>query len=450
VGPWSSWSHSLENEPLQWRIRDDSQNSNLSIYNLLEVDDIVFFKVSLKHSKKFSKNGIFGVGKVKRKFHDSKSRFWPDEKAENKVQYPHRFEMEPLMIVDSDKDLLPWINGLPFTKGLNHIVQTNLLKSLIASCNKKWKLNLTYTPPEFPFEINGFYDKEEIRKKLKISPYGGIRISKAGFIGLFSNAVETRKINDKFQNIYHDYVDPKTNLIHYTGQGQEDDQQLTVGNLALYNAKKDLKPIHYFRQYEVGGNHEYLGTVKVVKTTNEIQNDSKGNERNVFVFWLKLTSIQKIIDESSSQREEDFEFISARKQNKTSEEIDAEIHELNEQITKLGPKKGKTAQRKEKFEKKRNLKMVTKMKLRFKEKCQVCEIPHFETENSYYCEVHHLIPWSISHDDTIENLVVVCPTCHKKFDQAKDEIKISMFELLCKNYPKIHFKSPSYIIQKKE
>ncbi len=66
------------------------------------------------------------------------------------------------MIVDSDKDLLPWINGLQFTKGLNHIVQPKLLKSLVTNCNKKWKLNLKYTPSEFPFEINGFYNKNEI------------------------------------------------------------------------------------------------------------------------------------------------------------------------------------------------------------------------------------------------------------------------------------------------
>ncbi len=94
--------------------------------------------------------------------------------------------------------------------------------------------------------------------------------------------------------------------------------------------------------------------------------------------------------------------------------------------------------------------MVTKIKLQFKEKCQVCEIPHFETENRYYCEIHHLIPWSISHNDIKENLVVVCPTCHKKFDQAKNEIKINMFELSRKNYPELYFNSPSYIIPRKQ
>ena len=441
VGPWTSWSHSLKNKPLQWGIRDDSQNSNLAIYDLLKIDDIVFFKVSQKHSKKFSKNGIFGIGKVTRKFHDAKSRFWPDEKAENKVQYPHRFEMQPLKIVDSDKELLPWITGLPFTKGLNHIVQTNLLKSLIVSCNTKWKLELKYIPPKFPLEINGFYDKENIRKKLKISPYGGIRISKAGFIVLFSNVPDTTKTKDKFSNVYHDFVDPKTNLIHYMGQGQDGDQKLTVGNLAVYNAKKDFKPIHYFRQYDSGGNHEYLGPVEVVKTTTKTHNFD-GVKRKVFVFLLKPTSVNQIIDESASQREEEFEFISAKKQNKTPAQLEDEIQELNKQIIKMGPKKGKVVQRKEKIEEKRNLKMVTKMKILFKDKCQICKTPHFETKNGYYCEVHHLIPWSESHDDTKENLVVVCPTCHKKFDHAKDEIKKTMYEKLCRDYSKIKFKNP--------
>jgi len=88
---------------------------------------------------------------------------------------------------------------------------------------------------------------------------------------------------------------------------------------------------------------------------------------------------------------------------------------------------------------------VTLLKERH-EKCMVCNIPHFKKENNVaYSEVHHLIPWSTSYDDSRENLVVLCPTCHKKFDHAKISERISMYKQLLKNFPDLKFRKPPYI-----
>jgi len=42
--------------------------------------------------------------------------------------------------------------------------------------------------------------------------------------------------------------------------------------------------------------------------------------------------------------------------------------------------------------------------------CQICGI-----KNAKF-HAHHIIPWRISHDDSLGNLVTLCPKCHKKLE----------------------------------
>jgi len=125
--------------------------------------------------------------------------------------------------------------------------------------------------------------------------------------------------------------------------------------------------------------------------------------------------------------------------------LDKEIEELNEKIKKIGPGRGKVNQKKQEYEEKRDRKMIVKMKLRYNKECQVCGAAHFEMKNGVYSEVHHLISWAIGHDDSKENLVVVCANCHKKFDHAKDEEKRTMYERLKSRFPGINYRIPYYI-----
>ena len=127
-----------------------------------------------------------------------------------------------------------------------------------------------------------------------------------------------------------------------------------------------------------------------------------------------------------------------KKPKRSRSEIESDLDKINKKILKNGPKKGNTSRTKE--ENKRDLKIVTLLKERYK---KICKIPHFETENNAtYSEAHHLIPWAKSHDDTRENLVVLCPTCHKKFDHATKPTKISMYDQLVKNFPDETFQKP--------
>ena len=52
-------------------------------------------------------------------------------------------------------------------------------------------------------------------------------------------------------------------------------------------------------------------------------------------------------------------------------------------------------------------------------RCQLCGV--FEKRLA----AHHIIPWRISHDDSLENLITVCPKCHNKLERKYEQNFIS-------------------------
>jgi len=298
------------------------------------------------------------------------------------------------------------------------------------------------------FVLNRFYEREEIRQKCGLGFWGGIRFNSAqNLLVLFSNAHDDRPTSDYHGNIYKDYYDSAAGLFHYTDEGQKRDQTVSHGNKRLRDAKVDDTRVLFFRQYIPKGKLEYLGLVSVEYQTKEIQKDADGKNRNVVVFWLKLISGPLINDEEAIYREIDSDIeTDPRSLSRISKaELDEEITKVSKQIAKQGPKIGKSVL-KAKVRYQRLAKIVTLLKARFDDKCQVCSADHFKTKTGVYSEVHHLIPWSVSWDDTQENLVVICANCHRKFHRATDPERRKMFEQLTSNFPNVKFYAPSFLI----
>ena len=47
------------------------------------------------------------------------------------------------------------------------------------------------------------------------------------------------------------------------------------------------RTIHFFRQYETDGKHEYIGEVEFVSYETQIHTDIDGKDREEYVFILK-------------------------------------------------------------------------------------------------------------------------------------------------------------------
>ena len=188
---------------------------------------------------KFSKYGIFGVGKVTRKCSNEKELYWPNETDEKK--YTHRFEIEPIKIIENSDDVL-WFDGLPNVKGLNVIKPDNRgLEPLLDAMKNKWNVNLDQITEKYYLFQN--YSEYPILRKAEIDKIFGINYasgitdySRNNFIVLISSLA----------GVYRDKVGDE--LITYTGRGQSGDQTLTGGNLGIVNAKNQGRKLYFLEE----------------------------------------------------------------------------------------------------------------------------------------------------------------------------------------------------------
>jgi hypothetical protein len=141
-----------------------------------------------------------------------------------------------------------------------------------------------YTYDDFPFEKGSYYLQKDIRKKLGCGMVAGINYNTYGnFLVIFMNA----HTYSQDVNPYLDRYEQETNLYHYTGKGKTGDQTLTGVNARVVNSNVDNTDIHFFRQYNIGSNHQYVGLVKLEKIIQNIQPDDSGRNRKVYEFLLK-------------------------------------------------------------------------------------------------------------------------------------------------------------------
>ena len=70
----------------------------------------------------------------------------------------------------------------------------------------------------------------------------------------------------------------------------------------------------------------------------------------------------------------------------------------------------------------RNRKVVDKLKLLYKSKCQICGKTFKTKKGAFYSEAHHFIPLGEEGDDASNNILILCPTCHKKLHYAECKV----------------------------
>lgn len=211
LGPWSNWDYTIKHPPFRWGIRDSSA-SNVGVYDSLKEGDIVFYYANQDPPTPFSKRGLFGVGKVTRKYIENNEKYWPDEHISNKVIYKHRFEIENLKLVMTNEELLPWIEGLPFTKGLNHIVDQRPLEKLLEQTRIKWNLDLTQTTQNLNESRNYLLLRHTITRD---SPWSD-EFGKSYHFGKIANYT---KLTSGSKVIWYDKSDGKYQFLGYGNVG---------------------------------------------------------------------------------------------------------------------------------------------------------------------------------------------------------------------------------------
>ncbi len=235
------------------------------------------------------------------------------------------------------------------------------------------------------------------------------RIFRCGLQGGMRRSHRTNSlilVSDHTRGIYKDRWEG--NILYYTGMGLKGDQSISFSqNKTLAQSKANNVTIQLFEVFNAGA-YIYQGRVKLDSTPiQETQLDINNNNRKVWIFPSKL------IDQAGPAPilEKDFQKVRMARENnvkKLSEE------ELRKRIKSTGNKASRRQVIGNKYDSSEEIKELAKRKA--KGKCVLCnnDAPFKDKFGKPFLEGHHIISLANGGPDTEENVVALCPNCHRK------------------------------------
>lgn len=254
------------------------------------------------------------------------------------------------------------------------------------------------------FEIGKIYNRRaDIHGRYKGQQYGGIATPAAHpYVFIFTG-------DSGSEYGYIDSFDPN-GTFKYTGEGQEGDMKMSKGNLAIHDHQKNNKEILLF-EYTSRGFVRFLGTCNYVFHHIEERPDRNGYLREAIVFHLDIVNTQNI-DAAQALTSEIVESPKAMYITKPSK--GHSLQKLREIALSATPTQASTQ---EKIQSIQNRSVAIKFyaKRRANGICEGCnEIAPFKTKSGPYLEVHHLTRLADGGADLPQNVIALCPTCHRR------------------------------------
>ena len=254
------------------------------------------------------------------------------------------------------------------------------------------------------FEIGKIYNRRsDIHGIYKGQQYGGIATPAAHpYVFIFTG-------DTGGEYGYIDTFDPN-GTFKYTGEGQEGDMTMTKGNLAIHDHQENNKEILLFESTSRGF-VRFLGCCHYVFHHIEERPDRNGELRDAIVFHLDMLNKHNI---------------------DTDHTLTSKIVEAPKAVYITKPSKGKSLQQlreialsstptqastQEKIQSIQNRSTAIKLyaKKRANGICEGCnELAPFKTKSGPYLEVHHLTRLADGGPDRPENVIALCPTCHRR------------------------------------
>ena len=193
----------------------------------------------------------------------------------------------------------------------------------------------------------------------------------------------------------------------YTGEGQTGDMRMESGNLALKNHAEAGKTIHLF-EYVKKAYVRYLGTATYLDHHLEQRPDINDNLRDAIIFELAIDNKQ----DAEQIQQAPVQDLKALRKKSLSELRIAALANTNKKASK------------------REIKTVTAIRseaiklyalARAKGICEGCgNNAPFESKKGPFLEVHHVYRLGDGGPDHPENVIALCPNCHKHVHYGKD------------------------------
>ena len=187
--------------------------------------------------------------------------------------------------------------------------------------------------------------------------------------------------------------------------------KMTKGNLAIRDHQKNRKSIYLFEKVETGYN--FVGLCNYIDDRIEKLNDRNGELRDAIVFRLDVKNIEEITSSINSVEAPKAVYITKPSKGKS-------LQQLREIALSSTPTHASTQ---EKIQSIQNRSTAIKLyaQKRANGICEGCnETAPFETKSGPYLEVHHLTRLADGGADLPQNVIALCPTCHRKAHYSLD------------------------------
>ena len=169
------------------------------------------------------------------------------------------------------------------------------------------------------FRVGSLYTNDQIRFALEVENLGGIRPSldaqkKIRHVVIMTAAEDSGKVFA--ENPYRDRIEG--DVLTYTAQGREGDQQLTGRNKRL-TEQYDV-PVPFFGFVNVGRQtYRFLGLLELLRHSQEVQADRRAKLRKVWLFEFRIHAIPEVIPIEHARSISASIIAESRKQNPLSE-----------------------------------------------------------------------------------------------------------------------------------
>ena len=255
------------------------------------------------------------------------------------------------------------------------------------------------------FEVGEYYNRWELHDEFGGQRYSGIS-TPAEYAAVFlftGESGESYGYEDEF-------LEDGTFL--YSGEGAEGDMSMDGGNEAIRSHQKNNKDLHLFEDTDYPWIVNYVGQYQYAGHQWDTLEDNDGNQREAIRFRLKPLGGNKVeIDEGSPSSLSDSELFAKAKESSPTRSSDSSST--------------KTTTSRQTFSRSE---VVREFALRDADGiCQGCneEAPFIGEHGEPYLEVHHLHRRSDGGTDDPENVIALCPNCHRRVHHGKDGKKFN-------------------------
>src|SRR2546429_2980720 len=155
--------------------------------------------------------------------------------------------------------------------------------------------------PVTVFHVGDLYTNDQIRLSLELENLGGIRPSvdstkKLRHLAIMTAAQESGR--SLAENPYQDRIEG--DVLTYTAQGREGDQELTGRNKRL--VEQYMNPTPFFGFTNIGRQtYRFLGLLELLRHYQERQADKKGSVRKVWLFEFRIHAIPATVPVDQAQ-----------------------------------------------------------------------------------------------------------------------------------------------------